>query len=109
MKAIVAMLVLSMMSSANAYYCPYGRVVVDSSGVYRCVQTYAPMSKTAIIVTSVFCGVILLILFGVALSCFIRRQRIRNNVSTVPNYSYHPYTYPPTVYPMARHTPVETV
>jgi hypothetical protein len=108
MKAIVAMLVLSMMSSANAYYCPYGRVVVDSTGTYRCVQTYAPMSKTAIIVTSVFCGLILVTLFGVALSCFLRRKRIRNNM-TVPNYSYHPYTYPPTVYPMARQTPVETV
>jgi hypothetical protein len=107
MKAIVAMLVLSMMSSANAYYCPYGRVVVDSTGTYRCVQTYAPMSKTAIIVTSVFCGVILLILFGVILSYFIRRRRIRNNVAMMPNYSYHPYGAPTPVYPMSR--PVETV
>lgn len=109
MKVIVAMLVLLMMSSVNAYYCPYGRIVVDASGTYRCVQTYTPMSKTAIIVTSVLTGLILVSFFGVILFYYLRRRRIRNNVSTIQNYSYYPYAAPTPVYPMARQTPVETV
>lgn len=107
MKVIVAVLVLLMMSSVNAYYCPYGQIVVDASGTYRCVQTYTPMSKTAIIVTSVLTGLILVTLFGVILSYYLRRRRIRNNVAMMPNYAYHPYAAPTPVYPMAR--PVETV
>jgi hypothetical protein len=109
MKVIAAMLVLFMMSSVNAYYCPYGQIVVDASGTYRCVQTYTPMSKTAIIVTSVLTGLILVTLFGVILFYYLRRRRIRNNVAMMPNYSYHPYAAPTPVYPMARQTPVETV
>ena len=89
MIAAIALLPM-LISSASAYYCPYGDIIVDEDGTYRCMKTYTPINQTAVIVGTAVTGVAMVALLGLAVSCYIRSRRTRFDNSPPA------YTYPPT-------------